>query len=98
MTEQSTQNTPPQEPNEAPRTPPAPQAQQQPPFRVPPQGPKRLVRSRDDRWIAGVCGGVGQYAGIDPNVVRLLAVIGGVFSAGTLVIAYLIAWVVMPEA
>lgn len=62
-----------------------------------PSGPKRLTRSRDDRWIAGVCGGVGKYAGIDPNVVRLLVVVGAIFSAGTLLIAYVIAWILMPE-
>ena len=28
-----------------------------------PSGPKRLVRSQDDRWLSGVCGGVAQYAG-----------------------------------
>ncbi|MGZ8737241.1 MAG: PspC domain-containing protein [Nocardioides sp.] len=70
-----------------------------PPAQSPvPGGPKRLVRSRDDRWIAGVCGGVAQYAGVDPNLVRLLAVVGAVFSAGTLFLAYVIAWIVMPEA
>lgn len=93
MTEQSTQPTPPQQPFQP------PQGQQpQAPYPAPPSPPKRLVRSREDRWLAGVCGGIGEYAGIDANLVRLLAVIGGVFSAGTLIIAYLVAWVVMPEA
>lgn len=93
MTDQSTQPTPPQEPIQP------PQGQQpQPPYRVPPATPRKLVRSRDDRWIAGVCGGIGEYAGMDPNLVRLLAVVGGVFSAGTLLVAYVIAWIVMPEA
>jgi phage shock protein PspC (stress-responsive transcriptional regulator) len=71
-----------------------------PPQNQPPaqHGPKRLTRSRNDRWLAGVCGGVGEYAGIDPNLVRLLAVVGAVFSAGTLFLAYVIAWIVIPEA
>ena len=94
MTEQNTQPTPPQQPFEAPQGQSAPQ----PPYRAPQNPPKRLVRSREDRWLAGVCGGIGEYAGIDPNVVRLLAVVGGVFSAGTLLIAYIVAWIVMPEA
>ncbi len=93
MTEQSTQPTPPQEPMQPPQGQHPP-----PPYRVPPATPRKLVRSRDDRWIAGVCGGIGEYAGIDPNLVRLLAVVGGVFSAGTLLVAYVIAWIVMPEA
>lgn len=71
-----------------------------PPVSQPPAqpSPKRLVRSRDDRWLAGVCGGVGEYAGVDPNLVRLLAIVGAVFSAGTLLLAYIVAWIVMPEA
>lgn len=72
---------------------------QQPSSHTPPRqtGPRRLVRSRDDRWLAGVCGGVAQYAGIDPNLVRLLAVVGAVFSGGTLFVAYVVAWILMPE-
>ena len=79
---------------------PRPTPQQSPGPAYPrPQGePKRLLRSRQDRWIAGVCGGIGEYAGIDPNLVRLLAVVGAVFSAGTLLVAYVVAWILMPEA
>jgi phage shock protein PspC (stress-responsive transcriptional regulator) len=64
----------------------------------PPAQPKKLLRSRNDRWIAGVCGGVGEYAGVDPNLVRLLAVVAAVFTGGTLFLAYIVAWIVMPEA
>lgn len=60
--------------------------------------PKRLLRSRDDRWLAGVCGGIGEYAGIDPNLVRVLTVVGVVLSFGCLVIAYLAAWILIPQA
>jgi phage shock protein PspC (stress-responsive transcriptional regulator) len=45
-----------------------------------------------------VCGGIAQYVGVDPNLVRLLVVIGAFFSFGTLAIAYIAAWVLMPEA
>ena len=61
-------------------------------------GPKRLVRSQDDRWLGGVCGGVAAYAGLDPNLVRLLVVLGTIFGFGSLAIAYVVAWVLMPEA
>jgi phage shock protein C len=65
---------------------------------TPPAGaPKRLVRARDDRWLSGVCGGAGRYAGIDPNVVRLLVVLAALFSCGTAIIAYVVAWILMPE-
>ena len=58
---------------------------------------KRLVRYRDDRMVAGVCSGVAAYLGVDVTVVRLLAVLGAVFSLGTIVVAYVVAWVLMPE-
>ena len=58
---------------------------------------KRLLRSRNDRRLAGVCGGIGEYFGWDPTLVRvawiLLTLLGG---SGILL--YLIFWVVMPEA
>lgn len=59
--------------------------------------PKRLTRSRDDVWLSGVCGGIGEYAGIDANLVRLLVVVGALFSFGTLFVAYVVAWVLMPQ-
>ena len=58
---------------------------------------KRLVRSSDDRWLSGVCGGLATYFGVDANLVRLLVVIGTVLGFGTLIIAYVAAWVLMPE-
>ena len=60
---------------------------------------KRLYRSRTDKKIAGVCGGLGEYFGIDPTVVRLLAVIA-LIGSGIVpgFIAYVIAWVIVPEA
>jgi len=59
---------------------------------------KQLVRLRDDRMVAGVCSGVARYLGVDPTLVRLLAVLGIVFSFGTALVAYVVAWVLMPEA
>lgn len=61
------------------------------------QQPKRLVRSRDDRWISGVCGGVAQYLGVDANLVRLIVVLGTIFGFGSLLVAYVVAWILMPE-
>ena len=57
---------------------------------------KRLYRSRTERQIAGVCGGLGNYLGIDPTVVRLLFILGLVFVGGTL-LAYLVLALVIPE-
>lgn len=65
---------------------------------VPPTTPRRLVRSRDDRWLTGVCGGVAEYAGVDANLVRLVVVLGTLFGFGSLLVAYVVAWLLMPEA
>jgi phage shock protein PspC (stress-responsive transcriptional regulator) len=60
-------------------------------------GPRRLYRSRDDRMIGGVCGGLAEYFGIDPVIVRIIAV-ALVFAGGAGVLAYLAAWLLVPEA
>lgn len=69
------------------------------PMTPPPSAPapKRLVRSRDDRWLAGVCGGFAAYFGIDANLVRLIVVLGTVLGFGSLAVAYVVAWILMPE-
>jgi phage shock protein C len=62
------------------------------------QGTRRLVRRTDDRMIAGVCSGIADYTGVDVTVVRLVAVVGAVLGFGSLVVAYVVAWLLMPEA
>ncbi|MFC8179752.1 PspC domain-containing protein [Rhodococcus sp. NPDC057297] len=59
--------------------------------------PKEFVRSDSQKMIAGVCGGVAEYFEIDPNLVRVLAVIGAFVSAGTVALVYLAAWMLMPQ-
>lgn len=57
----------------------------------------RLTRS-NDRIIAGVCGGIANYLGWDPALVRLLYVLVSIFSAGFPgVLVYIILWIVMPD-
>lgn len=58
---------------------------------------KRLTRRRDDRMIAGVSAGVADYLGIDPTLVRLLVVVATIFTGGTAALAYIAAWILMPE-
>lgn len=58
--------------------------------------PRKLYRSRDDRMLGGVCGGIANYFNIDPTLVRLLAV-AAIFLAGSAVLAYIVAWIVVPE-
>ncbi|MGV8025947.1 MAG: PspC domain-containing protein [Anaerolineaceae bacterium] len=56
----------------------------------------KLYRSRDKRMIAGVCGGLGEYIGVDPTIVRLLFAIG--LFLGTLTFwVYLVMMLVIPE-
>ena len=56
---------------------------------------KRLHRSRTDRMIAGVCGGLGRYFGIDPTLVRLAFVVIAL-AVGSGLLAYLILWIIIP--
>ena len=56
---------------------------------------KKLYRSRTNKILCGVCGGLGEYLNVDPTVVRLVAVILGIVSIG--VIAYIIAALIIPE-
>ncbi|HSN06654.1 MAG TPA: PspC domain-containing protein [Candidatus Angelobacter sp.] len=64
-----------------------------------PAGPPRppLRRSRTDRVIAGVCGGFARQYGIDPVLLRILVVVLTVFTGGAFVLAYVIAWLLMPD-
>jgi len=57
---------------------------------------KRLYRSKEDRMIAGVCGGIAEYFGIDPVLVRLAFVVA-ICGAGLSIWAYPILWLVVPE-
>ena len=57
---------------------------------------KRLYRSRKDRILCGVCGGIGEYLGVDPTIVRLLWILFSLaYGAG--ILAYILACIVIPE-
>ncbi|MEJ2736213.1 MAG: PspC domain-containing protein [Anaerolineae bacterium] len=56
---------------------------------------KRLHRSREERMLAGVCGGLGNYFAVDPTLVRVLFVLFGLVVGGG-ILAYLILWVLIP--
>jgi len=63
-----------------------------------PNPSKALVRSRSNRMLAGVCGGLAEWLGWDPTVVRVLYIVVSVLSvAFPGLLAYLILWIVMPE-
>ncbi len=56
---------------------------------------KRLYRSRKEKMLTGVCGGLAEYSSLDPSVVRLLWVLLSLF-AGAGVLAYIITAVIVP--
>lgn len=58
-----------------------------------------LQRSRENRKIAGVCGGIAEWLGWDPTVVRVLYIIVSICSAAFPgILVYLVLWLVMPKA
>lgn len=56
----------------------------------------RLYRSRTDRMVGGVCGGLGRYLGIDSTFVRLFFVLLALAGSGTGVLIYLVLWILVP--
>ncbi len=69
----------------------------QPPFYASHQH-RRLMRAHDDKMVAGVCGGLALYLGVDPTLVRVGAVVALVVGLPATVIAYVVAWVIMPRS
>ena len=60
-----------------------------------PEAPVRLKRSRYEHMIAGVCGGLGKFIGIDPVIIRLIWL--GLFLAfGVGLLIYILSWVIIP--
>lgn len=59
---------------------------------------RKLYRDADKSMVAGVCGGLGHYLGIDPVWLRILFLSAVLFSFGTMVIVYLVLWICVPEA
>ena len=56
----------------------------------------KLYRSRDDRMIGGVCGGLGDFFGMDPTLIRLLFVLLTLFG-GSGILVYIFMWLIVPE-
>lgn len=57
---------------------------------------KKLYKSRKNKVIDGVCGGIAEYLGVDPVLVRLIAALSLFFTGGVIVIAYILAMIIMP--
>ena len=59
---------------------------------------KKLFRSQSDNKIAGVCGGLGEWMGIDSTIIRLLFIISAFFSFGAVVLIYFAAALFVPKS
>ncbi len=57
---------------------------------------RRIYRSTSSNVFGGVCGGVGEYFDLDPNLVRVITVIAFFASWGLVSLAYLAAWIIIP--
>jgi phage shock protein PspC (stress-responsive transcriptional regulator) len=93
MTEQPTPQQPQQPGSQQPGSP------QGPPPVGPPPGPpyKRLTRTSWDSPVSGVCGGIARYVGVDPTLIRVLAVIAMVFTFPVGPIVYAVLWAIIPQ-
>jgi phage shock protein PspC (stress-responsive transcriptional regulator)/predicted membrane protein len=69
-----------------------------PPTEPTPPNRRRLERSRRERMMAGVAGGIADYLDIDPVFVRVAFVLLAVLGGGAGLLLYVVAWIVMPEA
>ena len=58
---------------------------------------KKLTRSTQDKWLGGVCGGIAAYFGWDATLVRLVALVAVLVTLPVSVVAYIVAWVIMPQ-
>ncbi len=58
---------------------------------------KKLYRSRTNRMFGGVCGGLGEFFGLDATLVRLLFVLGTIFGFGSFVVIYIAMILIVPE-
>jgi phage shock protein C len=59
--------------------------------------PKLLKRSLTNKWLGGVCSGLGKYFGVDPLAWRLIFIFGTFFTIFPFICAYIILWVVVPK-
>lgn len=56
---------------------------------------KRLYKSNRNKMICGVCGGIGEFLGIDPTIIRLVVAVFGIMGWG--ILAYIVAAIIIPN-
>ncbi|MDR1265126.1 MAG: PspC domain-containing protein [Propionibacteriaceae bacterium] len=57
-----------------------------------------LTRSRNNKVLAGVCGGLAEFTGWDAGLLRAIAAVAALFTFGTVLLVYVVLWIVLPEA
>ena len=58
--------------------------------------PKRLYRSRANRLLGGVCGGLAEYFNVDPTIMRIIIILLTLLG-GVMIVIYIVLWVIVPE-
>jgi len=58
---------------------------------------RKLYRSRSNRMIVGVCGGLAEFFGIDPTIVRLVFALGTLFGFGSFILIYIVMFILVKE-
>jgi phage shock protein PspC (stress-responsive transcriptional regulator) len=58
---------------------------------------KLLRRTKKNKWIGGVCSGLGKFFGMDPTIWRLIFMIGTIFGFGSFFLIYIIMWITVPK-
>lgn len=58
---------------------------------------KRLTRSRSNRIIGGVCGGLGEYFDIDPTLIRIAFIALILLGMGSPILGYILLWIIIPR-
>lgn len=59
--------------------------------------PKQLFRSRRNRLVGGVCGGLAEYFNIDPTIMRIITALLTLLLGGLPIIVYILLWLIAPE-
>ncbi len=58
---------------------------------------KRITLSKDDKMIAGVCGGIGEYFKVDPTIIRILFLLSAFIFLGSSIPIYILFWIIIPS-
>ena len=58
--------------------------------------PRKLYRSRNQRMLGGVCGGLAEYFNVDTTLIRVLFLVLAVFG-GTRLVIYVVMWLIVPD-